>query len=66
MKNWWVPGCTIGYEHTFTNTLADFLMGMETGEPTSPTFNDALQTQRVQDAVLESAKSGAWMKIAES
>jgi predicted dehydrogenase len=66
MKNWWVPGCTIGYEHTFTNTLADFLQGMETGEPTSPTFKDALQTQRVQDAVLESAKSGAWVEIPES
>ncbi|OHB68759.1 MAG: oxidoreductase, partial [Planctomycetes bacterium RBG_13_63_9] len=28
MKNWWVPGCTIGYEHTFINSFADFLAGL--------------------------------------
>ena len=26
MKHYWVPGCTIGYEHTFINALADFLI----------------------------------------
>ena len=31
MKNWWVPGCTIGYEHTFINGLADFLASLEGG-----------------------------------
>jgi predicted dehydrogenase len=63
MKNWWVPGTTIGYEHTFTNALADFLKGLETGVPTQPTFRDALQTQLVLDAVLESAKSGRWVDV---
>lgn len=63
MKNWWVPGTTIGYEHTFTNTLADFLKGLETGEPASPTFRDALQTQLVLEAVLESAKNGRWVDV---
>jgi predicted dehydrogenase len=60
MRQWWVPGCTIGYEHTFTNALADFLKGLETGEPAHPTFRDALQTQLVLDAVLESARTGQW------
>ena len=32
MNNWWVPGCTIGYEHTFINALADFLEGLEDGQ----------------------------------
>lgn len=63
MKNWWVPGCTIGYEHTFTNALADFLRGLETGVPAHPTFRDALQTQLVLDAVLESAKTGQWVEV---
>jgi len=66
MKSWWVPGTTIGYEHTFTNTLADFLKGLETGQPASPTFRDALQTQLVLDAVLESAESGNWAEVAGS
>ena len=36
MKNWWVPGCTIGYEHTFINGLADFLASLEGGPAFQP------------------------------
>lgn len=61
MDKWWVPGTTIGYEHTFTNALADFLMGQQTGVPAQPTFRTALQTQKVCDAVLASASSGTWV-----
>ncbi|HWE40043.1 MAG TPA: Gfo/Idh/MocA family oxidoreductase [Isosphaeraceae bacterium] len=63
MKNWWVPGTTIGYEHTFINALADFLKGLETGTPASPTFRDALSTQAVCDAVLDSAEVGQWQTV---
>ncbi len=63
MDKWWVPGCTIGYEHTFTNALADFFAGIESGKPTQPDFRNALQTQKVCDAVLESAKTRQWVKI---
>ena len=62
MDHWWVPGCTIGYEHTFINALADFLKGLATGQPAQPDFKSALQTQKVCDAVLESARSGQWVK----
>ena len=37
MKHWWVPGCTIGYEHTFTNSFADFLASLEGAPPSSRT-----------------------------
>ncbi len=60
MKNWWVPGLQIGYEHTFVHQVADFLENLAKGKPTGPTFRDALETQRVCDAVLKSAKSGQW------
>ncbi len=63
MKNWWVPGCTIGYEHTFINALADFLASLETGQKVQPDFRSGLRTQRVCDAVLESAKKGGWVEI---
>jgi predicted dehydrogenase len=63
MNRWWVPGCTIGYEHTFINALADFLTGLETGKPTQPDFRSALHTQKVCDAVLASARSGQWKNI---
>ena len=60
MDKWWVPGLGIGYEHSFVHQVADFLKSLETGEPCSPTFTEAYQTQKVCEAVLESAKSGAW------
>lgn len=63
MKNWWVPGCVIGYEHTFTNALADFLKGLETKTPARPTFRDALETQEICDAVLRSAQTSQWEKV---
>ncbi|KAA0137678.1 1,5-anhydro-D-fructose reductase [Gimesia chilikensis] len=64
MDKWWVPGCTIGYEHTFTNALADFFQGLDTGKPTQPDFRSALETQKVCDAVLQSAKEKQWVEIA--
>ncbi len=63
MDHWWVPGCTIGYEHTFIHALADFLDGLKNGEPVHPDFRDALETQCVCDAVLKSAETGNWETI---
>ena len=60
MANWWVPGCVIGYEHTFVHEVADFLKGVEKGERVRPDFRDALETQAVVEAVLESARTGKW------
>jgi len=62
MDHWWVPGCTVGYEHTFVHALADFLRGVEEGQPVQPDFRSAWQTQKVCDAVLESARSGSWVE----
>jgi len=65
MKNWWVPGLQIGYEHSFVHQVADFLQGVESGKPASPTFRDALETQFICDAVLKSGKTGRWEKVAK-
>jgi predicted dehydrogenase len=62
MNHYWVPGTTIGYEHTFLNALADFVIGLETGKPAQPDFREALKTQLVCDAVLESARTGRWLE----
>jgi predicted dehydrogenase len=64
MNRWWVPGCTIGYEHTFVHTVADFLKGIETGQPAQPDFRSGLRTQKVCEAVLASARQGTWVTIA--
>jgi predicted dehydrogenase len=63
MKNWWVPGLQIGYEHTFVHQVADFIEGLQNGKSAAPTFKDALETQLICDAVLKSAKTERWEKI---
>lgn len=63
MKNWWVPGLQIGYEHSFVHQVADFIQGVATGNPAGPTFREAQRTQLVCDAVLTSAKTGQWVRI---
>ncbi|MEO1018912.1 MAG: Gfo/Idh/MocA family oxidoreductase [Pseudomonadota bacterium] len=63
MDHWWVPGLSLGYEHSFVHTLADFLEGLETGLPAEPTFETALATQQVCDAILRSAKDRRWVAI---
>lgn len=60
MDKWWVPGLGIGYEHSFVHQVADFLKSLETGENCSPTFKEALQTQKVCEAVIDSANSRSW------
>jgi predicted dehydrogenase len=63
MSHYWVPGTCIGYEHTFLNAVADFVAGLESGTPAQPDFGSGLRTQRVCDAVLQSAASGRWVDI---
>jgi predicted dehydrogenase len=63
MKNWWVPGLQIGYEHTFVHQVADFLEGLDKNKVVGPTFRDALETQYICDAVLDSAKTGRWTEV---
>ncbi len=63
MGKWWVPGLQIGYEHSFVHQVADFLEGLAKKQPVGPTFRDALETQKVCDAVLASAKTGQWTNV---
>ena len=63
MDKWWVPGLQIGYEHTFVHQVADFIAAVEAGQPAHPTFKDALETQKVCDAVLQSAQDRSWQDV---
>jgi predicted dehydrogenase len=60
MDKWWIPGTSIGYEHTFIHQAADFFQSLKTGAPCSPTFREALETQKVCEAVLNSAETRSW------
>lgn len=63
LGKWWVPGLSIGFEHSFIHQLADFLEGVATGTPASPTFREALETTRVCDAIVKSGKTGKWVEV---
>jgi predicted dehydrogenase len=61
MKQWWVPGLQIGYEHTFIHQVADLLGSLAAGHVPEPSFREALATEQVVEAVLESARTGRWV-----
>ncbi|WP_438941377.1 Gfo/Idh/MocA family protein [Micromonospora deserti] len=64
MSAWWPPGHIIGYEHSFTHQMRDFIEAVATGADPAPSFADALQVQLVLDAVTRSAELGSsWTEV---
>jgi predicted dehydrogenase len=63
MKQWWVPGLQIGYEHSFIHQMADFLSGLAGTGGAVPSFREALATDYVTDAVLRSARDRQWAEV---
>lgn len=63
MKQWWVPGCAIGYEHTFGNQAADLIDAIANHKPMQPTFDDGLKCQLVLDAVMEACAGDRWVNV---
>ncbi|WP_442934663.1 Gfo/Idh/MocA family protein [Micromonospora sp. CPCC 205739] len=64
LSAWWPPGHIIGYEHSFTHQMRDFVEAVATGADPTPSFADALQVQLVLDAVTRSAELGSrWTEV---
>jgi predicted dehydrogenase len=63
IKAWWPPGHIIGWEHTFTHTIYDFLEAIAAGTPVSPGFEDGVVNQRVMDAIERAAGARTWVKV---
>ena len=57
LEAWWPQGHIIGWEHTFTHQIRDFLLAINSGETPSPSFEEGLQVQLVLAAVEESANN---------
>ena len=58
---WWPPGHGLGYDHSFTNEVADLVIAIAAGKDPEPTFADGLAVQRVLAAVEASAAdAGRW------
>ncbi|MBO1269217.1 Gfo/Idh/MocA family protein [Arthrobacter cavernae] len=55
LEAWWPQGHIIGWEHTFTHQIRDFLTSISAGEAPSPSFEEGLNVQHILAAVEESA-----------
>ncbi|WP_203969287.1 Gfo/Idh/MocA family protein, partial [Sphaerisporangium melleum] len=61
---WWPPGHGLGYEHTFTHEVKDFVEAIGAGTDPAPSFADGLRVQRVLAAVEESAANDSrWTPV---
>lgn len=58
LEAWWPQGHVIGWEHTFTHEIRDFLVAIDAGAQPSPSFEDGLTVQRILAAVEQSAGAG--------
>ena len=61
-SHFWPPGHIIGYEHTFILTLADFLDCLAKNQQFHANFDDAVEVQKLLEAVETAARTGAWMR----
>ncbi len=62
--SWWPPGHGLGYEHTFTHEIADFVLDVSAGRQPSPSFADGLAVQRVLAAVETSSRNASrWTPV---
>jgi predicted dehydrogenase len=66
MKNWWVPGLQIGYEHTFIHQAADFIRSAGENISVAPSVRDGLSTEYVTDAIMKSASTRQWERVSIS
>lgn len=64
--NYWPDGHIIGYEHTFINTLADFVVSLKTKKEFRPNFADGVASEEVLDAAIESVKKRKWVTVQHS
>ena len=62
---WWPPGHIIGYEHTFSHAVADFVTAIAHGTTITPNFGDGMKVMQVLEAGLLSASAGRKVAVSE-
>lgn len=58
ISGWWPQGHVIGWEHSFTHQIRDFLLHIANGTDPSPSFEEGLGVQQVLAAIEESSAAG--------
>jgi len=62
---WWPPGHIIGYEHSFTHAVLDFLKAVAGEGKIAPNFLDGMRGMQVLEAGLESARTGRAINVSD-
>jgi predicted dehydrogenase len=65
MDAWWPAGHTIGYEHTFTHEMHEFMTAIAEDRQPVPNFVDGVECQAVLEAVDKSIEERRWVAISE-
>lgn len=65
IKYWWPTGHVLGWEHTVDMQFYEFLKALDEGYQPSPSFEEALKSQRVLDAVVKSDEEKRWVRVDE-
>ena len=60
---WPIPALGIGYGETKIIEAHDFLKAVAEGGTVSPNFSDGYQAALVDDAILESGRTGQWVTV---
>ena len=64
-ENWWPPGHTIGYEHTFIHEMVELLEAFREDRQPIPNFRDGVKCQQVLEAVDLSIEKRQWINLSE-
>ncbi|MGI8349668.1 Gfo/Idh/MocA family oxidoreductase [Niallia circulans] len=64
-ENWWPPGHTIGYEHTFIHEMVELMEAFQQDRQPVPNFRDGVKCQEVLEAVDVSIKNRQWIRISD-
>jgi predicted dehydrogenase len=62
---WWPQGHIIGYEHTFTHAVKDFLDALAHETDITPNLYDGMRVMQVLEAGIRSSESGRHVQVAE-
>ncbi|MCV9884330.1 Gfo/Idh/MocA family protein [Metabacillus halosaccharovorans] len=64
-ENWWPPGHTIGYEHTFIHEVVELMEAFKEDRQPVPNFRDGVKCQQVLEAVDRSIEKRQWIKVSD-
>lgn len=62
---WWPTGHPIGFDHTFTHEVVEFMNAIEENRQPVPNFHDGVACQAVLEAVERSVEERRWVTLSE-